>query len=181
MLRKYFSFIYGLIYLIIPHVWAEHAPKYPLTVHVHLTALQWTTIPLPAPVLHLTAHKSWNNCLWATGKDEMIASSCDGGNTWNIAHWRSHGHWIFSMAFAGRKIAYAFGTGKSVWRSHDGGKNWKMMKQSLIPVQYARFDNQGDRIEASMGVFAYRLGGQKSWISRHLFLHNQRVGVLAGC
>lgn len=158
---------------------AAHHPHPPPAVRVHLALLQWTPVPLPAPGLYLTAHQAWNQCFWVAGKDAMIASSCDGGRTWKMDHWHRHGHWIFRLAFAGSKSAYAFGTGQSEWRSRDGGMRWRRVKNSTIPVQFAAFDAQGDGIVASLKKIAYRLGGEKIWHKKTMFVDAWPVTVIA--
>src|SRR5215467_13964862 len=50
--------------------------------------IQWTEQSTPFPAANITAQ---GGVLWVCGANEMIASSSDGGRTWEIRHSRPDG------------------------------------------------------------------------------------------
>jgi hypothetical protein len=66
------------------------------------------------------------NVFWVCGADEMIASSSDGGSTWQLKHQSRGGEVLLNIAFVNDKVGHAAGTGGRLLTTTDGGKSWKM-------------------------------------------------------
>jgi len=84
--------------------------------------LAWTEVSTPFPAVDITAV---GNVFWVCGVDEMIASSSDGGTTWQLKHQNLHGKILMHIAFVNDKIGHAAGKGGLLLSTTDGGKTWK--------------------------------------------------------
>jgi len=67
---------------------------------------------------------SANGALWIAGTDESIATSQDGGVTWDMKHNNKGGEILVDLGWLNAKTGYAAGTrGLFLWTA-DGGKSW---------------------------------------------------------
>ena len=84
-------------------------------------ALAWTESSTPFPAADITAV---GNVFWVCGADEMIASSSDGGNTWQLKHQNPNGKILLHIAFVNEKVGHAAGKGGLLLSTTNGGKTW---------------------------------------------------------
>jgi len=83
---------------------------------------QWTEVFTPFPAADITAVGS---VFWICGANAMIASSSDGGSTWNLRHQMHDGKVLLHIAFVNEKVGNAAGKGGILLSTRDGGKTWK--------------------------------------------------------
>jgi photosystem II stability/assembly factor-like uncharacterized protein len=83
--------------------------------------LAWTEVSTPFPAVDITAV---GNAFWVCGVNEMIASSSDGGNTWQLKHQTPNGKILMHIAFVNDKIGHAAGKGGILLSTTDGGETW---------------------------------------------------------
>ena len=69
---------------------------------------EWTTVSLPSRPMNITEN---NGAFWVCGANELVASSEDGGKTWDVKHSASMGGVLLTIGFANDKFGYAAGTG----------------------------------------------------------------------
>jgi photosystem II stability/assembly factor-like uncharacterized protein len=88
------------------------------------TTLQktWREQTVPFRAVNITA---LGNVFWICGADEMIASSIDGGNTWELRHEKRDGAVLLNIAFVNDKIGHAAGRGGLVLSTSNSGRTWK--------------------------------------------------------
>jgi hypothetical protein len=79
------------------------------------------------------------SAFWLCGPDEEIASSSDGGTTWELRHRNSGGNKLLSISFLNEKIGYAGGEGGMLLSTSDGGKTWVAYHAGLGTVQAFSF------------------------------------------
>jgi hypothetical protein len=87
------------------------------------TEPRWTEVSTPSPAVDVTAV---GNVFWICGADEMIASSSDGGNTWQTKHHTPNGKILLHIAFVNERVGHAAGKGGMLLSTTDGGKDWKV-------------------------------------------------------
>ena len=83
---------------------------------------QWTEVFTPFPAADITAVGS---VFWVCGANAMIASSSDGGSTWNLRHQTHDGKVLLHIAFVNEKVGNAAGKAGLLLSTRDGGKTWK--------------------------------------------------------
>lgn len=81
----------------------------------------WQEVSTPRPAATVT---SVGNVFWVCGTDEMIASSSDGGATWQLRHEKDNGQILLNISFVDEKVGHAVGTGSLLLATIDGGKTW---------------------------------------------------------
>jgi Gram-negative bacterial TonB protein C-terminal len=84
--------------------------------------------PAEGPVVPLSFRPikilSANGALWVAGTDESIATSQDGGRTWELKHNNKDGEVLVDLGWLNAKTGYASGTrGLFLWTT-DGGITW---------------------------------------------------------
>lgn len=94
----------------------KRRPSVAPQVHAH-----WTAASTAFRAAHVTAVGS---VLWACGADETIASSVDGGNTWEVGHQNRGGGILLNIAFVNDKVGHAAGKGGRLLSTTDGGGTW---------------------------------------------------------
>lgn len=85
------------------------------------TQATWSKASIPVPITNVTAV---GNVFWACGADETIASSADGGNTWNVAHQSPGSGTLLNIAFVDDKVGHAAGADGRLLATTDGGETW---------------------------------------------------------
>ncbi|MGA3200759.1 MAG: YCF48-related protein [Halobacteriota archaeon] len=81
----------------------------------------WTEVHPPFKPTNMAAVRS---AFWLCGPDEGIASSPDGGITWNLRHRNPGGKRLLSISFLNDEIGHAGGEGGVLLSTRDGGKTW---------------------------------------------------------
>ncbi|MBC7552444.1 MAG: glycosyl hydrolase [Taibaiella sp.] len=92
--------------------------------------------------------------LWSNSKHRGLYKSTDGGQTWNkifyinektgcadVAVDPEHPDVIYATTWEFRRFPYAFnsgGKGSGMWKSADGGKTWRELKDGLPPKPFGR-------------------------------------------
>ena len=92
--------------------------------------------------------------LWSSSKDRGLYKSTDGGKTFekilyinedagcaDVAFDPQHPDTVYASTWEFRRKPYAFnsgGNGSGMWKSTDGGKNWKELKSGLPPKPFGR-------------------------------------------
>jgi hypothetical protein len=126
------------------------------------TALAWTEVSTPFPAADITAV---GNVFWVCGADEMIASSSDGGNTWQLKHQSPNGKILTHIAFVDDKIGHAAGKGGLLLSTNDGGRTWKAHDagDDVLAFSFADAKNgisligpEGDVNRSSVNVHGYQ-------------------------
>ena len=82
----------------------------------------WKIVNLPSRPVNITAE---GTTIWVCGVDETIASSKDGGATWQTTHQSPDGEVVFVIAFVNDRVGHAAGTGGLLLSTDDGGQTWK--------------------------------------------------------
>src|SRR5208282_1992886 len=82
----------------------------------------WNHAAIPFKVAGITAV---GDVVWACGENEMIASSSDGGWSWNLRHQNSGGATLLDIRFLTEKVGHAAGTKGRLLSTEDGGRTWK--------------------------------------------------------
>lgn len=82
---------------------------------------RWTEVSTPFPAANVVAV---GDVFWVCGADEMIASSFDGGTTWNVKHQKRGGEILLDLAFINAEVGHAAGTNGLLLSTTDGGKTW---------------------------------------------------------
>ena len=81
----------------------------------------WQEALTPHPAANIT---SAGKVFWVCGADEMIASSSDGGVTWQLKHEKVDGQILLNIAFVNEKVGHAAGNGGLILTTVDGGSTW---------------------------------------------------------
>ncbi|MEO7394141.1 MAG: hypothetical protein ABIU11_04315, partial [Chitinophagaceae bacterium] len=92
--------------------------------------------------------------LWSSSKDRGLYKSIDGGKTFDkilfinenagcadVAIDPEHPDTVYASTWEFRRKPYAFnsgGNGSGMWKSTDGGKNWRELKNGLPPKPFGR-------------------------------------------
>jgi photosystem II stability/assembly factor-like uncharacterized protein len=92
--------------------------------------------------------------LWSSSKDRGLYKSTDGGKTFekilyinedagcgDVAIDPEHPDTVYASTWEFRRKPYAFnsgGNGSGMWKSTDGGKNWRELKNGLPPKPFGR-------------------------------------------
>ncbi len=92
--------------------------------------------------------------LWSSSKDRGLYKSMDGGKTFekilyinenagcgDVAIDPEHPDTVYASTWEFRRKPYAFnsgGNGSGMWKSTDGGKNWRELKNGLPPKPFGR-------------------------------------------
>jgi photosystem II stability/assembly factor-like uncharacterized protein len=92
--------------------------------------------------------------LWSSGKDRGLYKSADGGKTFekilyisedagcaDVAIDPQHPDTVYASTWEFRRKPYAFnsgGNGSGMWKSTDGGRTWKELKNGLPPKPFGR-------------------------------------------
>jgi photosystem II stability/assembly factor-like uncharacterized protein len=92
--------------------------------------------------------------LWSSGKDRGLYKSTDGGKTFekvlyinenagcaDVAIDPKHPDTVYASTWEFRRKPFAFnsgGNGSGMWKSTDGGKNWRELKSGLPPKPFGR-------------------------------------------
>ena len=92
--------------------------------------------------------------LWSSSKDRGLYKSTDGGKTFDkilyinedagcadVAIDPEHPDTVYASTWEFRRKPYAFnsgGNGSGMWKSTDGGKNWRELKMGLPPKPFGR-------------------------------------------
>jgi photosystem II stability/assembly factor-like uncharacterized protein len=102
--------------------------------------LQWSDVSTPYPVADITAV---GNVFWICGAEEMIASSSDGGNTWQVRHSKPGGDTLLHIAFVNGKVGHATGKDGLLVSTSDGGKSWNMQQtgDEVLAFSFADANN----------------------------------------
>lgn len=123
----------------------------------------WTTVPLPAQALGITAH---DGVLWVAGTDELLARSDDQGRTWKIVHFQKDGQALAAVAFAG-KDGWAMGSPGLELHSEDDGTRWMQMNvgAGMDVTRLVATDAQHLLAINSQGFLVSSNGGQQ-WLAK---------------
>lgn len=81
----------------------------------------WARVTPPFKAANIT---SVGEVFWVCGENEMIASSSDGGNSWNLQHQNPSGATLREIGFVTEKVGYAAGTKGRLLSTKNGGKTW---------------------------------------------------------
>ncbi len=82
----------------------------------------WTEESIPSKPESITAEGA---TFWLCGADEMIASSSDGGATWQLRHHSRGGKTLIKISFVNEKVGHAGGEGGLLFSTNDGGETWQ--------------------------------------------------------
>ena len=87
----------------------------------HVNKSHWTERQLPFRPFNVTAV---DGTMWVCGTSEMIASSSDGGITWDLVNKKQNGDVLLNIAFVNSMVGHAAGTGGVLLTTTDGGHTW---------------------------------------------------------
>ncbi len=100
----------------------------------------------------------------AVGVLGQVASTSDGGRNWAMSRVPSAGETLTRVRMADADTVYAFGvTGRTVWRSRDGGKTWVLAAQPATPLLQSPFGD-GGRVW-TLDAQTVMASANSSWIS----------------
>jgi len=100
---------------------AKRRPVAAPQVQLPQVGARWSRASIPFRAAYVTAV---GNVFWACGADETIASSADGGKTWNVVYQNRGGGTLLNITFLNDKIGHAAGTGGRLLSTTDGGLTW---------------------------------------------------------
>jgi photosystem II stability/assembly factor-like uncharacterized protein len=99
-------------------------------------ARSWTDVHPPFKPTNISTIRG---AFWLCGPEEGIASSSDGGNTWEVKHRNPSGRALLSISFLDERIGYAAGEGGLLLSTTDGGKRWAAYHAGVGSVQAFSF------------------------------------------
>jgi len=123
------------------------------------TEQRWTEVSTPSPATDITVVGS---VFWICGADEMIASSSDGGNTWQTRHHVPSGRVLLHVAFVNEKVGHAAGKGGLLLATTDGGKTWNAHNAGDDVVAFSFAD-------AMNGIAVIGAGGDINHFARPIY------------
>jgi photosystem II stability/assembly factor-like uncharacterized protein len=97
----------------------------------------WAKIAPPFRAANITAV---GNVFWVCGDNEMIASSSDGGTSWNLRHQNASGATLLDIGFITEKVGHATGTNGRLLSTTDGGKTWTAHNAADTVWAFSFFD-----------------------------------------
>lgn len=109
---------------------------------------KWTEVSTPFPAANVVAV---GDVFWVCGTDEMIASSSDGGATWNLKHQKRGGEILLDLAFINPVVGHASGTNGLLLSTTDGGNTWNP-HTAPDDVQFFSFGDANHGIAVIGGV-----------------------------
>jgi hypothetical protein len=125
---------------------------------VTILASEWRTIDLPSRPMNIAEN---NGTLWVSGADELIASSADGGKTWNVQHSVKSGGILLNIGFANEGFGYAAGTSGTLIVTADGGRTWTHAKTPASVVYAASFsDEKHGLVHTPRAIYTTSDGGE---------------------
>ncbi len=131
---------------------------------------EWRAIELTSRPTNIVEN---NGTLWVCGADELIASSLDGGKTWNVLHSVKDGGVLLTIAFANDTLGYAAGTSGALLLTNNGGKTWDRIKEPAQVIYAASFsDEKHGLIHTPRSVYTTSDGGT-TWIPVRIDLENE--------
>ena len=117
-----------------------------------IAAQGWTKVePLQRP-LDLSATQE---SFWLSGAQETIASSSDGGNTWQTRQRKAGGRALLKVDFIDNKIGHASGDGGLLLSTTDGGRTWNSQVLGVETVQLFSFSDSANGIALLSGQLTH--------------------------
>ncbi len=99
----------------------------------------WHTVSVPFRPINIAKSQ---NALWICGVHEGIASSKDGGSSWQVQHQSSEGGILLNIGFVDAKVGYAGGTNGLLLLTKDGGQTWLPTKAGTEPILQVAFGDE---------------------------------------
>jgi photosystem II stability/assembly factor-like uncharacterized protein len=106
---------------------------------------------------------SANGALWIAGTDESIATSQDGGATWELKHNNKGGEVLVDLGWLNAKSGYAGGTrGLFLWTA-DGGKTWTPRAGATGTTLQVSFGDEQHGIRRMNSTAEFTSNGGARW------------------
>lgn len=106
---------------------------------------------------------SANGALWIAGTDESIATSQDGGATWELKHSVKDGEVLVDIGWLNAKSGYAAGTrGIFLWTA-DGGKTWTPRTGATGTTWQVSFGDENHGIRKTDSTAEFTTDGGAHW------------------
>lgn len=106
---------------------------------------------------------SANGALWIAGTDESIATSQDGGATWELKHNTKDGEVLVDLGWLNAKSGYAAGTrGLFLWTS-DGGNTWTPRTGAVGMTLQASFGDEQHGLRITDSTAEFTTDGGAHW------------------
>src|SRR6266481_6595946 len=103
----------------------------------------WSRVePFPKP-LDLSATRE---SFWVCGAEETIASSSDGGATWQLRHRKAEGRPLLRIGFLNDLVGHASGDDGLLLSTADGGRTWNSHVLGAETVQLFSFADSANGI-----------------------------------
>jgi hypothetical protein len=115
----------------------SQAKEHAITKTPHVNTSQWTRVALPFRPISIAAS---GNAMWVCGANESIASSLDGGASWQMKHQRQFGELLLTVSFIDSKTGFAAGTGGILLSTLDGGETWSTHQAGSTIKQFSFSD-----------------------------------------
>ncbi len=133
---------------------------------------EWKTISLPFRPMDLT---SSGNKLWVCGSNEMIATSSDGGESWQVKRQKPDGEVLTRIGFVEEKIGYAAGThGLLLW-TRAGGESWTESRSDTETIRDIAFSNEKDGLRTINSAVEMTADGGKTWSPIRAYQQNKEL------
>lgn len=138
----------------------KHAPLIFLLIALSIGCAKKVSTPISQPAPDLASH-GWTmvrpflkpmsitatqDTFWMCGAEETIASSADGGTTWQVRHRKAGGSALLNIDFINGTIGHASGEDGLLLSTADGGSTWESRKLGPETVQAFSFANSVDGI-----------------------------------
>jgi tetratricopeptide (TPR) repeat protein len=153
-------------FLLVPgsvHITSTEPPKEPDEERPPSSTVpgSWSEAALPFRPFQVAVNGS---TFWVSGTDEGIASSNDGGRTWQVRHRNADGEVLLHIGALNDKLIYAAGThGVLLW-SRDGGDSWTSTRSGKETVQRISFADESHGIRQAGGRVETTSDGGARWV-----------------
>ena len=98
---------------------------------------------VPTRVMLTAVYFADDNYGWATGHDETIINTVDGGETWTRSHFSAEAQQpLLDLWFANRVSGIAVGAYGAYFTTNDGGRTWASSKFAPPPVKGPTHDGE---------------------------------------
>jgi len=125
----------------------------------HINTSHWTQVQLPFRPVSIAAS---GDAMWVCGTNESIASSSDGGVSWQVKHQRQFGEVLLAISFVDSKVGFAAGTNGMLLSTGDGGRTWAPHQAGSTITQFSFADALHGIAEIG-GLVKLTEDGGESW------------------
>jgi hypothetical protein len=116
--------------------------------------------------------------MWVCGTNESIASSGDGGASWQIKHQRQFGEVLLAVSFIDSKTGFASGTGGVLLTTLDGGETWSMHRAGSTIRQFS-FSDPMHGIAEIGGAVKLTVDGGDTWRELRVMRDDEKVRLFS--